>query len=116
MQVHFTYDVEIWVDGLTDKGARLHAAFRRLTYGPPPHERGALPVNPRILRDNGLRAVFLVEPLFSYYYGLDALQELIGLIMVRGHALIDRFFGWAGRLLDLHGVKTKVRRLIRGHG
>lgn len=115
MQVHFTYDVEIRVDGLTDKGGRLHAAFRRLTYGPPPHERGALPVNPRIFRDNGLRAVFLVEPLFSYY-GSDAWQERIGLIMVRGDALIDRFFGSAGRLLDLHGVETKVHRLIRGHG
>jgi len=84
MQVHITYDVEIWADGWTDMGARLPAAFRRLTYGPPPHERGALPVNLQILRDNGVRAVFFVEPLFSYYYGLDALQELVGLIMEAG--------------------------------
>lgn len=84
MQVHITYDVEIWADGWTDMGSRLPAAFRRLTYGPPPHERGALPVNLRILRDNGLRAVFFVEPLFSYYHGLDALQELVGLIMEAG--------------------------------
>jgi len=64
--------------------ARLPEAFRRLAYGPPPRERGALPVNLQLLRDNGLRAVFFVEPLFSYYYGLDALQELVGLIMEAG--------------------------------
>lgn len=81
MQVHLTYDIEIWADGWTDMESRLPSAFRRLTYGPPPHERGALPLNLQILRDNGLRAVFFVEPLFSYYYGLDALQELVGVIM-----------------------------------
>ncbi len=84
MQVHLTYDVEIWADGWTDMGSRLPAAFRRLTYGPPPQERGALPVNLQILRDNGLRAVFFVEPLLSYYQGLDALQELVGLILDAG--------------------------------
>lgn len=84
MQVHITYDIEIWADGWTDMGARLPEAFRRLTYGPPPRERGALPLNLQLLRDNGLRAVFFVEPLFSYYYGLDALQEMVGLIMEAG--------------------------------
>lgn len=84
MQVHLTYDIEIWADGWTDMKSRLPEAFRRLTYGPKPHERGALPVNLQILRDNGLRAVFFVEPLFSYYYGLDALQEMVGLIMEAG--------------------------------
>ena len=33
MQVHFTYDVVISVDGWTHIGARVPAAFRRLTYG-----------------------------------------------------------------------------------
>jgi len=84
MQVHLTYDVEIWADGWADMHTRLPAAFRRLTYGPLPRERGALPVNLQILRDNGLRAVFFVEPLFSFYYGLDALQEQVGLIMEAG--------------------------------
>lgn len=36
--------------------------------------------------------------------------------IVRGHALVDGFSGWAGQLLDRYGVKAKVRRLIRGHG
>jgi peptidoglycan/xylan/chitin deacetylase (PgdA/CDA1 family) len=84
MQVHLTYDVEIWASSWAEMGASLPEAFRRLTYGPLPHERGALPVNLQILRDNGLRAVFFVEPLFSFYYGLDALQELVGLIMAAG--------------------------------
>jgi len=36
--------------------------------------------------------------------------------IIRGHALVDGFSGWAGQLLDRYGVKAKVRRLIRGHG
>lgn len=36
--------------------------------------------------------------------------------LIHGHALMDRFSGWAGGLLDRYGVKAKVRRLIRGHG
>jgi CelD/BcsL family acetyltransferase involved in cellulose biosynthesis len=48
--------------------------------------------------------VFLVRP------------TLRNAAIVRGHALIDRFSGWAGQLLDRYGVKAKLRRLIRGHG
>lgn len=36
--------------------------------------------------------------------------------IVRSHALMDRFSGWAGGLLDRYGVKAKVRRLMRRHG
>lgn len=36
--------------------------------------------------------------------------------IVRSHALMDRFSGWAGGLLNRYGVKAKVRRLIRRHG
>lgn len=48
--------------------------------------------------------VFLVRP------------TLRNAAIIRGHALMDRFSGWAGELLDRYGVKAKVRRLIRGHG
>lgn len=36
--------------------------------------------------------------------------------IIRGHALMERFSVWSGRLLDRYGIKAKVRRLIRGHG
>lgn len=48
--------------------------------------------------------VFLVRP------------TLRNAVIVRGHALMERFSVWAGQLLDRYGVKAKVRRLIRGHG
>jgi CelD/BcsL family acetyltransferase involved in cellulose biosynthesis len=48
--------------------------------------------------------VFLVRP------------TLRNAAIVRSHALMDRFSGWAGELLDRYGIKAKVRRLIRGHG
>lgn len=36
--------------------------------------------------------------------------------IVRSHALMDRFSGWTGQVLDRYGVKAKIRRLIRGQG
>ena len=48
--------------------------------------------------------VFLVQP------------TLRNAAIIRGHALMERFSGWAGGLLDRYGVKAKVRRLIRRHG
>jgi len=36
--------------------------------------------------------------------------------ILRGHALMGRFSGWTGQMLDRYGVKAKVRRLIRGQG
>lgn len=57
MQVHFTYDVEIWGNGWPGKAGPWPAAFRRFTYGPLPREREALPVNLHFLRDNAMRAV-----------------------------------------------------------
>lgn len=34
--------------------------------------------------------------------------------ILRCHALMDRFSGWTGQILDRYGVKAKVRKLIRG--
>ncbi|MFC5552223.1 GNAT family N-acetyltransferase [Massilia aerilata] len=48
--------------------------------------------------------VFLVRP------------TLRNAAILRGHAMMDEFSGWLGRVLDRYGVKAKVRRLLRGHG
>ena len=87
------------------------AAFHDLPYGPPRRKRGAR----RILRDNGQRAVILVEPLFSYN-GLGTSRKLMDLIRFRGHVVVDGFFDWAGPLLDRYGVKAKLCRMIRVYG
>lgn len=62
-------------------------AFRRYVYGPAPGRTGALPINLKILQDNDLKAVFFVEPLFSFYFGLAPLQELVGLIQEAGQEI-----------------------------
>jgi CelD/BcsL family acetyltransferase involved in cellulose biosynthesis len=36
--------------------------------------------------------------------------------ILRSHALMEGFSGWAGQMLDRYGIKAKVRRMIRGHG
>lgn len=48
--------------------------------------------------------VFLVRP------------TLRNTAIIRSHALMERFSGWSGQLLDRYGIKAKVRRLIRRHG
>ena len=45
-----------------------------------------------------------------------ARAKLRNVAIVRSHALMDRFSGWASGLLDRYGVKAKVRRLIHRHG
>ncbi|MDR0717656.1 MAG: hypothetical protein LBF50_09615 [Azoarcus sp.] len=85
MRVHLTYDVEIWCNGWKGLREKFPDAFQRYVYGPPEaKENGALPLNLKILQDNGLKAIFFVEPLFSFYFGLPPLQEIVGLILEAG--------------------------------
>lgn len=84
MRVHLTYDLEVWCFGWDRLDENFPAAFRRYIYGPPPKEFGALPLNLKILQDNGLKAVFFVEPLFSLRFGPEPLQEIVQLLLDHG--------------------------------
>jgi hypothetical protein len=84
VKVFFTVDVEVWPGAWTDIDARFPEAFRRYVYGDTPFGQYALPMKLKILRDHGLHGVFYVEPLFSARYGLQALQEIVGLIQEGG--------------------------------
>lgn len=84
MRVHLTFDVEVWCQGWRRLKEDFPLAFRKYVYGPPPGESAALPLNLRILRDHGLKAVFFVEPLFSFCFGIEPLQEIVGLVLDAG--------------------------------
>src|SRR5262245_63636701 len=79
LDVFFTVDVEIWCDGWDDLDAKFPAAYRRYIYGPTREGDYALPGTLKILNDHGLTGVFFVEPLFATRFGLEPLQEVIGL-------------------------------------
>ena len=85
MDVHLTFDIEVWCGGgWKNLDEKFPAAFRRYVYGPLPKETGALPLNLQILREHGLEAIFFVEPLFSLRFGLAPLQEIVHLLHENG--------------------------------
>ena len=85
LKVFFTVDTEIWCGGWDDLDRKFPEAFQRYVYGPTDQGNYALPMTMEILSDNGLKGVFFVEPLFAARFGLDPLQEMIGLIQNAGH-------------------------------
>ncbi|MDR1855407.1 MAG: hypothetical protein LBR05_10955 [Azoarcus sp.] len=110
MRVHLTYDVEIWCDGWKRLQEKFPPAFQRYVYGP---QNGALPLNLAILRDCGLKAVFFVEPLFSFCFGLAPLQEIVGLIREAGQEVqLHLHPEWLDEMpTPLLPARAKTRRL-----
>lgn len=84
VQVFFTVDVEIWPGSWTDIDSLFPDAFQRYIYGPTPFGPHGLPLKLKVLRDHGLKGVFFVEPVFSARFGLQPLQEVVGLIQQGG--------------------------------
>lgn len=77
MQVHLTFDVEVWCGSWDELDARFPAAFERYCFGRSAAGEYALPKTVEILRHNGLRGVFFVEPLFSARFGEAWLSRLV---------------------------------------
>lgn len=84
VKVYFTVDVEVWPGAWTDIDARFPDAYQRYVYGDTVHGQYGLPMKLKVLRDRGLKGVFFVEPVFSARFGLEPLQEIVGLIRDAG--------------------------------
>lgn len=80
LNVFITVDTEIWCDGWNNIDEKFPDAFSRYVYGPTPRGNFGLPIQFDILNDNGLKAVFFVEPLFATRFGLPPLEEMVGLV------------------------------------
>jgi hypothetical protein len=87
LDVFITVDVEIWCDGWNDLDAKFPEAFNRYIYGRTDGGDYGLPFQLKVLADNGLRAVFFVEPLFSLRFGEAPLQDIVGLLRDQGHEI-----------------------------
>lgn len=87
LDVFITVDVEIWCDGWNDLDTKFPDAFTKYIYGKTAGGDYGLPFQLKVLEDNGLRAVFFVEPLFSTRFGPEPLAEIVGLLNEHNHEI-----------------------------
>lgn len=80
MQVHLTFDIEVWCGGWSRLDERFPSAFERYAYGRSAQGNYALPKTLEILQRHALTGVFFVEPLFSARFGARYLDAITGLI------------------------------------
>ncbi len=84
MNVHLSFDVEIWCNGWAHLDQRFPAAFDRYVHGRSAHGSYALPKTLELLQRHGLRGVFFVEPLFAARFGQDYLRQITEMIEAAG--------------------------------
>ncbi|MBE0549175.1 MAG: polysaccharide deacetylase [Rubrivivax sp.] len=84
MNVHLTFDIEVWCNGWNDLDRAFPPSFERYVYGRSKHGEYALPQTLAILNRHGLPGVFFVEPLFAARFGLGPLRTIVQLIRGAG--------------------------------
>lgn len=84
MNVHLSFDVEVWCNNWQELDQRFPAAFDRYVWGRSARGDYALPKTLEILQRHGLQGVFFVEPLFAARFGLDYLHTITRLILDAG--------------------------------
>lgn len=84
MNVHLTFDIEVWCSGWDQLDQSFPASFERYVYGKSAHGQYALPKTLEILNQNGLKGVFFVEPLFAARFGIEYLSTIVALIQGAG--------------------------------
>ena len=84
MNIHLTFDIEIWCNGWDALDRSFSENFGRYVYGRSRHGDYALPKTLEILGRHGLQGIFFVEPLFAARFGLEHLVTIVGLIRAAG--------------------------------
>lgn len=87
LDVFLTVDTEIWCDGWNNIDTKFPSAFNKYIYGKTASGDYGLPFQLRLLKEHDLKAVFFVEPLFATRFGVDALQEIVGMIKDQGQSV-----------------------------
>lgn len=84
MNIHLTFDVEVWCNGWDALDSSFAGSFERYVYGSSRHGQYALPKTLEILNRNRLQGVFFVEPLFAARFGIEHLQIIVKMIRDAG--------------------------------
>lgn len=114
MNVHLTFDVEIWCNGWRHLDREFPAAFERYVYGRSESGEFALPATLDILNRHGLRGIFFVEPLFAARFGAQYLQRIVRMIEAAGQEVqLHLHPEWADEISPppLAGVVAKRQHL-----
>lgn len=80
MNVHLTFDIEVWCNGWTNLDGEFASCYPRYVYGHSKYGDYALPKTLEILNRHGLHSIFFVEPLFSARFGARYLEQIVRLI------------------------------------
>lgn len=80
MNVHLTFDIEVWCNGWANLDHEFATCYPRYVYGHSKHGDYALPKTLEILNTYGLHGIFFVEPLFSARFGSNYLNQIVRLI------------------------------------
>lgn len=84
MNVHLSFDTEVWCNGWDRLDAQFPASFERYVHGHSASGDYALPKTVEILNRHNLKGVFFVEPLFSARFGAEHLARIVGLLRDAG--------------------------------
>jgi peptidoglycan/xylan/chitin deacetylase (PgdA/CDA1 family) len=87
MNIHLTFDVEIWCNGWDSLDQSFPQCFERYVYGRSRHGDYALPKTLEILNRHGLTGIFFVEPLFAARFGIDYLSTIVRMIRDAGQEI-----------------------------
>ncbi len=80
MNVHLTFDIEVWCNGWENLDREFATCYPRYVYGRSRRGDYALPKTLEILSRHGIKGVFFVEPLFSARFGQEYLQRIVRMI------------------------------------
>jgi hypothetical protein len=84
LKVFITVDVELWPRNWDLSVEAFREAWRRYIQGATPQGDYGLPFQLKLLQEHGLNAVFLVESLFAWQYGIGPLRDIVGSIREAG--------------------------------
>lgn len=84
MNVHLSFDVEVWCDGWDRLDRTFSNNYQRQVFGRSKHGDYALPKTLEILNRHRLTGVFFVEPLFAARFGLEHLDTIVRMIRNAG--------------------------------
>ena len=80
LNAFLTVDVEIWPPGWDLDRANFPKYFATFIDGKTARGRFGLPFQLQLLSEHQLKAVFFVEPLFAFEFGIEPLRDIVSLI------------------------------------
>lgn len=114
LNVFITVDTEIWCNGWNDLDKKFPESFKKYIFGTTAAGDFALPGKLSILEEYNIPAIFFVEPLFSAKFGLEPLQEIVGMLQEKNQEIqLHLHPEWVDEVEDrlLPGITNKLRNL-----